>query len=134
MASEVAEGWFDPEETTFGDRLTGAREHAGMTQAQLAERLGVKQETLDGWENDYSEPRANKLSMLAGVLNLSLRWLLNGEGDGPRAPDRTFDVPRDLAEVMAEVREMRVGMLKSADRLGRLERRLTAALGDTAIE
>ena len=56
-----------------------------MSQSKLAKRLGVKLKTLKGWENDVSEPRANKLSMMAGMLNVSLLWLLSGEGDGPAA-------------------------------------------------
>ena len=35
------EDWFGPDAATFGDRVAGAREAAGMTQAQLARRLGV---------------------------------------------------------------------------------------------
>lgn len=33
-----------------------------------------------------TEPRANKLSTVSGLLNVSLRWLLMAEGDGPEAP------------------------------------------------
>ena len=58
--------WYGPESATFGDRLAGAREAAGMTQAELARRLGVKKATIADWENDLSEPRANRLSMMAG--------------------------------------------------------------------
>ena len=64
--------WYGPEAATFGDRVAAAREAAGMTQAQLARRLGVKKTTLTGWEQDLSEPRANKLTMMAGLLNVSM--------------------------------------------------------------
>ena len=64
---DAHQDWFGPETATFGDRLAGARDAAGMTQAQLARRIGVKKATLVGWEEDLSEPRANRLSMLAGV-------------------------------------------------------------------
>ena len=33
-----------------------------------------------------SEPRANRLMMLAGVLGVSPTWLLNGVGESPSAP------------------------------------------------
>ena len=36
--------------------------------------------TLHNWETDRSEPRANKLPLLAGVLSIPPLWLLNGEG------------------------------------------------------
>ena len=76
MNAQTEDGWYDPNATTFGDRVAGAREQAGMSQADLAKRLGVKLKTLKSWEDDLSEPRANKLSMMAGMLNVSLLWLL----------------------------------------------------------
>ncbi|WP_319633652.1 helix-turn-helix domain-containing protein [Pelagibius marinus] len=60
-----------------------AREAAGLSVAQAARRLGVKTATWQGWENDRSEPRSNKLTMIAGTLGVSPAWLLTGLGDGP---------------------------------------------------
>ena len=40
-ASPPDEGWYDPQATTFGDRLSGAREEAGLSQEDLAEFLVV---------------------------------------------------------------------------------------------
>ncbi|MDP5362418.1 MAG: helix-turn-helix domain-containing protein, partial [Paracoccaceae bacterium] len=80
-------GWFSEETATFGDRLAGAREAAGMDQKALAEKLGVKTNVISGWENDLKEPRANRLQMVSGILGVSITWLLTGEGDGPDAPD-----------------------------------------------
>jgi transcriptional regulator with XRE-family HTH domain len=117
--------WFGPDTATFGDRLAGAREAAGMTQAQLARRLGVKTSTLTGWEDDLSEPRANKLSMMAGLLNVSIVWLLTGEGDGAAAPAEGND-SADLAGTLAELREIRAAMRATNERAARLEKRLRA--------
>ena len=44
--------WYSEETSTFGDRIVGAREAAGMSQSQLARRLGVRLKTLTDWEND----------------------------------------------------------------------------------
>ncbi|APG47489.1 helix-turn-helix domain-containing protein [Phaeobacter porticola] len=115
--------WYGPEAATFGDRVAAAREAAGMTQAQLARRLGIKKSTLAGWEQDLSEPRANKLSMLSGLLNVSMRWLLTGEGDGMEAPAGE-QMPQDLAAVMTELRQLREDLRSNADRAARLEKRL----------
>ena len=38
-------------EATLGDRLTAAREGAGLEVGELAARLGVRTETLEGWES-----------------------------------------------------------------------------------
>src|SRR5690554_4232762 len=77
---EIAENWYGLDMATFGDRVAAAREAAGMSRKQMARRLGVKLGTVRGWEDDLSEPRANKLSMMAGLLNVSIVWLLTGEG------------------------------------------------------
>lgn len=121
--------WYGPDAATFGDRVAGAREHAGMTQTQLARRLGVKKSTLRGWEEDMSEPRANKLSMMAGLLNVSIMWLLTGEGDGMNGPVADdADTAADLRELAAELRAIRGEMRASAERAARLEKRLRSML------
>lgn len=127
MNADAPASWFDPETTTFGDRLAGAREQAGMTQAQLAKRLGVKKKTLDVWENDLADPRANHLSILAGLLNVSLLWLMTGEGDGPTGPDDET-LPRGAAELLAEMRELSGQITRAGARLGQVERQLQALM------
>lgn len=116
--------WYGPDAATFGDRVAGAREAAGMSQIQLARRLGVKKATLTAWEDDLSEPRANKLSMLAGLLNVSIKWLLTGEGDGMTAPVDVADTPSDFVAILAELREIRAAMRTNAERAALVEKKL----------
>ncbi|MCA0872262.1 helix-turn-helix domain-containing protein [Seohaeicola saemankumensis] len=122
--TESDDNWYGPEAATFGDRVAGARDATGMTQAQLARRLGVKKATVQGWENDLSEPRANKLSMMAGLLNVSIMWLLTGEGDGMSGPAEGLRPADDFAEVLAEMRAIRADMRANAERAARLEKKL----------
>ncbi|WP_299553891.1 helix-turn-helix domain-containing protein [uncultured Tateyamaria sp.] len=120
--------WYSAEAATFGDRVAGAREQAGMTQKQLAKRLGVRLATLRGWEDDLSEPRANRLSMMAGLLNVSMMWLINGEGEGLDAPVVEEPLTPDMRDLLTEVRDMRSDMLARAEQLGRLEKKLRIAM------
>lgn len=69
---------------TLGGRISRARDALNLTTSQLARRLGVKSETVAAWESDRSEPRANRLTMLAGVMGVSPTWLLYGVGDAPQ--------------------------------------------------
>ena len=121
--TEIDQNWYAPEIATFGDRLTAAREAAGMTQESLAKRLGVKKSTLRSWEEDLSEPRANRLSMLAGLLNVSMMWLINGEGEGIENPDAET-MPSDMTEIILEIREMRSELHAKAEKLALMEKRL----------
>ncbi len=111
---------------TFGDRLTLAREAQGMNQEDLARRLGIRLQTLRNWEDDRSEPRANRLQMLAGFLGVSMVWLLTGEGEGGptvRARD-SRNVSAELQALLNEIRDLRVAHAKANNRLARLERKL----------
>lgn len=114
------EEWYMPDVATFGDRLTAAREQAKMTQADLARKLGVKKITLANWEEDLNEPRANRLQMLSGLLGVSLKWLLTGEGDDVEI-DQT---PSADQAVLSEIREIRTSLLAAGNRLAMLEKRL----------
>ena len=128
----VESDWYGLDTATFGDRLAAARDHAGMTQSDLAKRLGVKPETLRNWEQDLSEPRANRLSMIAGLLNVSIMWLLNAEGEGIASPDAMVQIAPDIQKTLIEIREMKIVMNASAERLGRLEKKLRLLLQSSA--
>jgi len=108
---------------TFGDRITAAREALGLSVAQLSRQLGVKPETINNWESDRSEPRANKLQMLAGVLNVSMAWLMTGEGEGIHLAGQPVEgVPE---EVLSELRRIHAEQIRLADRLARVVRKIS---------
>lgn len=69
---------------TLGGRLSMARDAASIDLSTLANRLGVRKETLQSWEADRAEPRASRLVNLAGILGVSPMWLMTGAGEGPR--------------------------------------------------
>ncbi len=131
MTEATEFNWYSEVAATFGDRIAAAREAQSLSQKSLAKKLGVATKTLDAWENDLSEPRANRLQMLAGVLNVSIPWLLTGEGDGLEAPETTV-ASQDLTELMSEMRVLKTQMTQAADRIGVLEKRLRAAVSETA--
>jgi ribosome-binding protein aMBF1 (putative translation factor) len=119
---------YSDEASTFGDRLVCAREAMGMDQSQLAHRLGIKHQTLRNWEEDRAEPRANKLQMLAGMLNVSMVWMMSGQGEAPVQPVAgTTDVI--LRSCIAELRVLRSEQSALAERMARTEKRLRALVG-----
>ena len=119
--------WYGPDKATFGDRLVAAREKSNLTQQDLAKRLGVKSSTIKSWENDNSEPRANRLSMLAGLLNVSITWLISAEGSGVEAPKKMDEIPDDLHEPLKELMTLRLNLLKNVDRINNIEKKLRAS-------
>jgi HTH-type transcriptional regulator, cell division transcriptional repressor len=122
--NSTTDQWFSAQVATFGDRLAGAREAAGLGQEELAKRLGVRLTTVQAWEDDASEPRANRLQMLAGMLSVSIRWLLTGEGDGLDGPSAPGVHAPETIEALADLARMRAQMLALAQEMGHLESRL----------
>ena len=120
--------WYSADAATFGDRVAAAREATGMTQKELAKRLGVRLATMRSWEDDLSEPRANRLSMMAGLLNVSMMWLINGEGEGLAGPVDTSPITDETRNILTELRDLRADMLMRAEQVGRLEKRLRATM------
>jgi transcriptional regulator with XRE-family HTH domain len=128
------DSWYAADVATFGDRLTGAREAAGLSQEDLAQRLGVRLTTLQNWEEDLAEPRGNRLQMLAGMLNVSLSWLLVAEGDGLAEPDAAGSRPlaAEAEAALAELQQLRAGAIALADKLAQVERQVRQAMRTAA--
>ncbi len=77
------------EKILFGERLKNAREASSMSQKTMANRIGVKPATVEKWENGEMDPRANRLQMLASMLNVPLLWLIAGS---QKVPDPTAGI------------------------------------------
>jgi HTH-type transcriptional regulator, cell division transcriptional repressor len=131
MADAIGKDWFNDAVATFGDRLAAAREAADLSQRGLAERLGVQLTTLQAWEDDQSEPRGNRLQMLAGMLGVPLVWLLTGDGQGVTEPDRRPS-PERADQALGDLERTRQQMVALLDDLSRIERRLRRELPQVA--
>lgn len=128
MADQTDETWFSDEVATFGDRLEAAREAASHTQAELARLLGVNLTTLRAWEADRQEPRGNRLQMLAGMLNVSMIWLMTGQGQGVGAPTDAATLPQGARLALAEIAELRQRIQGLAQDLARAEAKLESEI------
>jgi transcriptional regulator with XRE-family HTH domain len=62
--------------TSFGERLTTARQQTGLTQEQLAERLGTTQRVIAYWERKPVALRPDQLAALADALGVSADFLI----------------------------------------------------------
>ena len=124
MESLSENNYYANDNATFGDRIHAAREAVGLSQSALAVRLGVQLKTVKKWEEDITEPRANKLQMISGLLNISITWLLIGEGIGPQDPESTMPISADLNEILVELRHTKSELLRLTKHLDVVDKKL----------
>jgi transcriptional regulator with XRE-family HTH domain len=86
-----------------GTRIAEARAAAGRTQTDIANQLGVKVSTIDRWEHGTASPRSNRLAALAGILGVSLSWLIVGYGSEPTLPDDLQEIKAALSRVQTQL-------------------------------
>jgi transcriptional regulator with XRE-family HTH domain len=59
-------------------RIARARARRNLSQAELAERLGVSQAKMVNWESGYHKVRREILLDIAEALGVSFAWLAGG--------------------------------------------------------
>ena len=78
----------------IGNRIAEARRAMGMTQPDLAEKMGVSFQAVSNWERGESMPDISKLPDLSQALHLSLDALLCGVAEkivNETAPEEHFE-------------------------------------------
>lgn len=63
----------------FGSRMKNLRRSKGMNQVQLAEKLGVKKQSVSNWENGNIMPSIDMLVRIADFFHVSTDYLLGRE-------------------------------------------------------
>jgi transcriptional regulator with XRE-family HTH domain len=86
-----------------GTRIADARAAAGRTQTDIANQLGVKVSSVEKWERGSASPRSNRLTALAGILGVSLSWLIVGHGDQPTSTEDLDEIRVALGRVQAQL-------------------------------
>jgi transcriptional regulator with XRE-family HTH domain len=63
----------------FGRKLVGARLRLGLTQAEVAARVGVSQQAYAGWERRTVAINPDHIAKLAGALQVDAGELVGGK-------------------------------------------------------
>ncbi len=87
--------------TEFGERLFVARTAAGLSQAQVAEKLGLTQTAYAFWERHPVALRPDQIKKLAGILKVTVEELFADNGSSRRGGPvgkmrRLFEAASDL--------------------------------------
>ncbi|MGN1194394.1 MAG: helix-turn-helix domain-containing protein, partial [Acutalibacteraceae bacterium] len=67
------------EQKTIGKFIAVLRKSRGMTQKELAEKLGVSDKTVSHWERDESAPDISLIPVIAEIFSVTCDELLRGE-------------------------------------------------------
>ncbi len=107
----------EKEKPFFGQRLAAVRRSKGLTQQQLADKLGLSQRAYAYWERHPVALRPDQLEQLANVLNVSISDLLEDKeaqerkrGTGPTGKmkqlfEKASELPRHQQQKVAAVLE-----------------------------
>ena len=71
----------------IANRLVNLRKEMGLSQEQLAEKIGVSRQAVSKWERSEASPDTDNIILLARLYNISLDELLRTEDDIPQAEE-----------------------------------------------
>lgn len=104
----------------FSEKLAALRRGAGMSQEQLADRLGVTRQSVSKWEGGAAQPELTKLVAMSELFHVSVDYLVK---DYIEEPEQAAGGPSTarLEEQVEEIsRYFRVWSWDSRTRIGGL--------------
>jgi transcriptional regulator with XRE-family HTH domain len=97
----------------LGGVIRRARQQAGLSQAELAARVGTAQSAVSRWERGHDEPRLSTLSAILAACGLALRLRVDVDVDRAQIRQQLAMSPRErlrsvvnLSRTLAEAREL----------------------------
>jgi transcriptional regulator with XRE-family HTH domain len=120
----------------IGILLLKLRKARRLSQAEVADRVGISQSAYCAWESDRALPSAHFYSPLAALFNVDLRELLPADRPVDHSPEATPPLPTNgqslvLHEVLIKTQQETIALQRQ--RIEQLEaenqhlRRLTAS-------
>ena len=94
----------------FATRIKNLRQSRELNQVQLAEKLGVKKQSISNWENDNIMPSVDMLIRIADFFHVSTDYLLGRdvqEVNAPKVLDLTGLTMRQIEHIQFIVDDLR---------------------------
>jgi transcriptional regulator with XRE-family HTH domain len=102
--------------SALGERITALRERAGLSQTDLADKLGIGQQTVAYWERRAVVLKPDQIDAIAAALGCTHQEILGVEAPKPRGGpvgkakalfERVSALPRDRQQrILATVEDM----------------------------
>lgn len=91
-----------PKRVALGERLRTAREMAGLSQGQVAKRLGLHRPSVSEMEAGRRRVSAEELADLSDLYAVDLSWLVGGESVPDEHQARVELAARELSKLREE--------------------------------
>lgn len=91
-----------PSRRTIARRLRMAREMAGLTQGQVARKLGLHRPAVSEIEAGRRKVSADELSSMAELYGISVTWLVEEESDSTLTDTKAKLAARELGKLRGE--------------------------------
>ena len=108
----------------FSDNMLQLRKMAGLTQEELAEKIGVSRQSLSKWEKGESVPDLENAANIAQVLGASLDELVNYDQSEAKLPmppkgKHMFGLVQvgDKGQIVIPSRARKIFDIKAGDKL-----------------
>lgn len=75
----------------MADRIQYLRKTKGISQEELADKVGVSRQAVSKWESEQSVPDIEKIMILSDYFEVTTDYLLKGIEPKPEVPDKTPD-------------------------------------------
>lgn len=98
---------------SLAKKMIELRKQQGLSQQDLADRLGVSRQAISRWETGAVQPLADSVKSLAQVFQVSTDYLLNDDLDTPTPPRSPQPTPT-LQEEPTPARKHRKWLLALA--------------------
>ena len=92
---------------TIADRIQSLRKSKGMSQEELADRIGVSRQAVSKWESEQATPDLEKVVIMSDIFEVTTDYLLKG----------IEPVKADEHKTMADVIDQKVLTEKNGKRM-----------------
>ena len=89
----------------FGNNLYTLRKNKGMTQQDIADKLGVTNKAVSKWETGEAFPETAQLVPLADMFGVTVDDLLRGRATTMREPEQQITVPAESEDTTKKTRK-----------------------------
>ena len=100
----------DPDRSAIANRLRSAREHAGLSQGQVAKLFGFQRPTISEVEAGRRRVSAEELAKFCEIYDVSISWVTTAQ---PEIVDPKVELAaRELAKLKGEDLDKVMSLLK----------------------